>query len=490
MKPLDFSRKLGAHGTTPPTNEMTQDTSSGPASALPHGSLPERFGHGSANNGIAAGTKSPPSGQPAAPTPLFDLPFPTTSAPQNHITNNQGLNVTTSQPPNHQEMGHVDQNGTFQANDVTFVNTDLTGTLSFDAPEDQNQQLNSLNRPIPQPRPSIPSIANQMAAGHFTHNHSPQPVSGNRHKAVARGNSSSKVTKSRKKKRQGPDPNKISASKPENLDISIPDISIADDQLLQMMMFKNKKAAEAREAMQAQLQDTQTELQDFANAYDEISHQLQGMTQLHSEKEARLAKLIDFKNGCSGKVKKLSDYVRGLSNDHNKLRDDAHEIREAQGKAFRESAAIFDTLRNITDIADQSHTKSKQFVTETHKDMENLNQMIQRQRTKLKEDAALLSNERERNDRLEEQISAFTDNQAQLMTLFAGHREAITGQLSEILAQAGQAQAPVQSPSHEKFEPMLEQCHSMLQNIPKFDGSAKKEDVEDLKVSMRSCFDK
>lgn len=310
------------------------------------------------------------------------------------------------------------------------------------------------------------------------------PANGSHTTQAVQTHAQCKGNKPRKKKRQS-----ALASRGGPLKAMTSTNPASEEHLLQLLQYKQRRNAEERETLQAEQQAKEAELQHLAQASSNLYSQLQEMTQRHDEKESQLAKFEVAKSSWSTKYKKLSDFVKGLGNDYNRLRDDSRVIQERQGNITKDKEDLHNELRQIHYKTEQQHTTSKELVTDARHDLEILGQRMQHQQEKLQEDKVLLISERERNNRLEEQIATFTTSQAQLLNLFAGHRDTIIGKLNELLTKAGHAQAALPQESQDDLKPMLEQCVSLLQGMPKVDGGMKAEDMEKLNESMSGYFE-
>ena len=478
-KPLDFSRKLGSIAMQPSKNETSQDTAGGSTGGALPPSHPRQRSSGTINNGIVDSTTSHPTGQIKVPILPDDVPFPKICAPGAGIAREQTMNVDSHQPSN-EPKAKVILKDSFDSGDVTLIGTNLNDN---EPTPNQGVQLNHLNMPMPKQLAAAHPTFSNMTPEQLVHPQAPQPAVSNGHHHPRRGNASSKVVKPRKVK-HGMKAHPAVPTQSITLDSS------TEQQLVSYLTYKMKCSAEEREAIKVEQQLKDAELQNWANVSNELFNQLQHMTQRYNAKEEELSKITEAKSGWSAKVRKLTDFVKGLMNDHNRLRDDARDLREQQTNVLHESTAIVDTLRQINQGAEQNHTRSQELVKEAHQDIKALDQTMRTQQTKLQEDEALLASERERNNRLEEHITAFTTSQTQLLTLFGGHRDIITGKLNELLEKAEQAPIVTPPPPNTKMEPMVEQCLSLLKELPKFDDIAKKEDVAQLNESLRGCMDK
>lgn len=266
--------------------------------------------------------------------------------------------------------------------------------------------------------------------------------------------------------------------------------SPTEEDLLNVLLYKRKQAAVERERIEEIQQAKDTELQRSIEVTNELYAQLQDVSQRCSDKEAELSKIKACKPGWENKLKKLSEYVKGLSNDHNKLRDDAKLIREQQTSVLQDKNDLFGTLREVYQVTQEGNARSSQAVIESRHDLEMLELQMQHLQMKLREEEALLLSERLRSSHLEEEISTFQTGRTDLQDLFAEHREAITQKISDSL-NAVFEHIQVTSPraSQDDLKPTLERCLTLIEALPKADGSAKSADIQQLEDSMLKCFE-
>ncbi len=266
--------------------------------------------------------------------------------------------------------------------------------------------------------------------------------------------------------------------------------SPTEEDLLNVLLYKRKQAALEREKIEEIQQAKDAELQRSIEAANELYAQLQDVSQRCSDKEAELSKIKACKPGWENKLKKLSDYVKGLTNDHNKLRDDAKLIREQQTSVLQDKNDLFGTLREVYQVTLEGNARSNQAVIDSRHDLEMLEQQMQHLQIKLREEETLLVSERLRSNHLEEQISAFQTGRVDLQNLFAEHREAITQKICDSLnAVFEHIQVTSSRASKDDMRPILERCLTLIEALPKADGSAKSAGIQQLEDSMLKCFE-
>ena len=290
----------------------------------------------------------------------------------------------------------------------------------------------------------------------------------------------SKVLKKRRKK-PSTEPSTNSATRPH--------ISPAynEEELLHLLMIRHRHAQREREAFQVAQQAKEQEFQQLKNWASELQAQLHETEHHYSEKEAQLARFKASKTGWERKIKKLSDYVQGLPNDHNRLRDDARELRDRSSSIFKEREALVSAVQEARQNITKQHNNSVQVVTEARHRLETREQTIQHQQSELHNLQNHLAAERERNDRLEREVSAFAASYGQLSKQLIGHRDNIMGKITELLDKTEGFRAAAPSESQDHLYSLLEQCVVLLEKFQSA-GAIKPEDFQSLNNSMHGYF--
>lgn len=301
---------------------------------------------------------------------------------------------------------------------------------------------------------------------------------------------STKVTKSRRKR---PMTGPTSKGNPR---ATIPPVSYKEEDLLTYFTLKYKQGLhdrhlleEAYNAKDAELRDLREVSSGLFTQIEDMEHQVLDMEQRHNETEKRLLKMAAAKPRWDAKVKKLSDFIKGLSNDHNRLRDNSKDLRDRQLSVLKDKEILTEGLREVHRNAEDQRVKSNQLVTEARHDLRMLGQTVQHQQSELNSKQALLLAERKRSSRLEEQISSFANGHGHLTQILSGHRDIITSKINELLSKAESFQATIPPESQEVLRPMMEQCVTLLLNLPDSD-TIKPDDLDVLKSCMRDYFER
>ena len=261
-----------------------------------------------------------------------------------------------------------------------------------------------------------------------------------------------------------------------------------EEELLHLLMIRHRHSQRERENFHVAQQAKEQDFQQLKSWASDLQAQLLETERRYSEKDAQLAKFKAAKPGWERKIKRLSDYVQGLTNDHNKLRDDARELQERSISILREREVLVSAVQEARQNITKQHSSSVQVVTETRHGLEIREQTIQHQQSELDNLQKLLTAERERNHRLEREVSAFAASYGQLSKQLSGHRDNIMGRITELLdkTEGFRSAAPLESQDH--LNSLVEQCVILLQ---KFQGAGvtKPEDFESLNDSMRGYFE-
>ena len=259
--------------------------------------------------------------------------------------------------------------------------------------------------------------------------------------------------------------------------------------LLQMLICRHRENGQKHEILQQALKVKEMEYRELYAASEDLYGRFTEISQRCNERDAELVKFKEARPKWEEKIKKLNDYIKGLTNDHNRLRDDTKDIKNRQISILKDKEAIFDTLREVGKASEEKFLKSKELLAEARHDLETAKQTIDDQMTQQRQQNSLLSSEQERSDRLEEEVSKFTTNQAQLLKIFTEHGEAVATQLTELLQKSEQVQAIPSIAPIEDLRPMMEHCISVLQKLPITNDLSHKADMQKLDDSVHGYLD-
>ena len=291
-----------------------------------------------------------------------------------------------------------------------------------------------------------------------------------------------KITKSRRKKtKMGP----VTDGPPAPLNLKD---AYTEDDLLKLLMYRRRLGQQELEHFRATQQQKESEIQKLRDIANNLHNQLQDVEHRETQKTAELSKIKANKPIWESKIKKLVDYVKGLTNDHNRLRDDADELHKQHKDVYIARQELHNTIDDARKSAELERIRAQRLEDDARHRIEALAQTVQHQNILLQNDENLLMVGRERSNRLEDQISRITASHGQLLELFTGHRDTITGKIDDLLHQAQSIVPPTkasESDSHNPLRPMLEQCVRMLQELHKADA-VKPEDLRKLNDTMDS----
>lgn len=293
-----------------------------------------------------------------------------------------------------------------------------------------------------------------------------------------------KITKSRRKTKTGP----AADNPPKPM---YPKNTYTEDDLLKLLMYRRRQGQQELEYFRATQDQREAETQKLRIMSNDLSGQLEEALQRETQKTAELSKIKANKPIWESKIKGLNDYVKGLSNDHKRLREDGDSLHKQHEDVIVFGKELHVILKDKQESAEQERIRFQQVRENARHEIETLAQTVQHQSTQLRSDESILAIERERSNRLEDQISRITASHGQLMNLFTDHRDTITRKIDDLLLQA-QLLLPLNKASesdlHNPIRPILEQCVGMLETLHKAD-TVKPQDLQKLNDTMDSCVE-
>ena len=267
-----------------------------------------------------------------------------------------------------------------------------------------------------------------------------------------------------------------------------PKDTYTDDDLLKLLMYRRKQGQEQIEYFRITQKQKEAEIQKLRDMCNHLTSRLEEVEKSETQKAAELSRIKGNKPIWETKIKRLSDYVKGLTNDHKRLREDADDLHKQHKSVLIAGKELQNALANVQKSAEQERTKSQQLTNDACHKIETLEQTVQHQNSQLHGDEILLTAERERSNRLEDQISNITTSHRRLLELFTGHRDTITDKMDDLLHQA-RSIVPTNNTceleSHGTMMPILEQCVGMLRELHSADA-VRPEDLWKLNGSMDS----
>ena len=476
MQQLDFRRPKQTLTITqpqdlpPPSRNMPTETYSHQSPPLPN------TAQGVLNVVNVAAHQSPSPKYPGNP---LTVPFPNATSAPSRAYNYPTPNTTSGSGLLKSSFTRVPPKQVFMAADDTFTDPDVNGRNGSHL---SNFKFAHHSKPT-----TVDLVSAQSPAASVEAVDQPQAKMKHRSRKPSRDPLTSvagapKVTKSRRKKKEaGPTTNGPPA--PPN-----PKDAYTEEDLLRLLMYRRRLGQQELDYFRATQQQKEAEIQKLRDISNNLHSELQEVEQRETQKTAELSKIKANKPIWESKIKKLVNYVKGLTNDHNRLRDDADDLHKQHENVCIASKDLHNAIDDARKSAEQERIRSQRLEDDARHRIETLAQTVQYQNTQLRNDENLLMATRDRSDRLEDQISRITDSHGQLLELFTGHRDTITGKIDDLLHQAQSMVPPtkaLESDSHNPLRPMLEQCVGMLQELHRAD-TVKPEDLRKLNDTMDS----
>ena len=237
------------------------------------------------------------------------------------------------------------------------------------------------------------------------------------------------------------------------------------EDLMNLVMFRMRKEHQERDMERAIQQAKAAELDDVKGAYEHLRAQLQEIREREETQHAELSKYQKALPGWKLKLRKLDDYLKGLTNDHHNLRDDARVIQKRQDSLQLEKAALETTFGVAHEALSRRPIDTKNILIEARHRIDSLEQTIMGQEKQLERDTNLLDAERERNERLEIEMSKISVKQEKMLEEVMGHRQGMTLKLDSLLKTREVSQTESPSNWEEQSRVVLNRCVGLLQDL-------------------------
>ncbi|CAD6563524.1 MAG: hypothetical protein ASARMPRED_000013 [Alectoria sarmentosa] len=205
-------------------------------------------------------------------------------------------------------------------------------------PSPEHHTTSVVKDPFNVPFPKVTFATTDLASGHspaktVKNIDQPQANMQNRSLKASRDPLTSvarapKITKSRGKK------TRLGAATDDPPQPLNPKYAYTEDDLLRLLMYRRRQGQQELEDFRATQQQKETEIQRLLDISNDLYSQLQDFEKRETQTNAELTKIKANKPIWETKIKQLSDYVKGLTNDHNRLRDDADDLRKRHGDVF------------------------------------------------------------------------------------------------------------------------------------------------------------
>ena len=289
-----------------------------------------------------------------------------------------------------------------------------------------------------------------------------------------------KVANIRRKSKRRTDSNTTKASQSTGVNTSL---SYEDTLNILLRRYRNEQLD--REETRVALKAKETELQDLTEISRTIYHQLQQVLQQKKSQEAELSRFHIIMPQWERQIKKLNNYIQSLTNDHQTLREDAQQIRNQQMTLQADRSELALALKGIHQDVEQDHGKTKKVLVEARHHMEMLGQTVSNQEAQLREDGDLLNAERDRSQRLEDEISKLSTGHQHLLDLLIEHRKTSTEKLDDLLSKSEEVQTITPLPAQDYMMPVLNEAVSLLKELRDVDVVTA-EDLRKLEASVSS----
>lgn len=262
-----------------------------------------------------------------------------------------------------------------------------------------------------------------------------------------------------------------------------------DEDPLNLMLLCYRRGQQERETAR-EIQNAQAiEVQDLRDVSSTLFQQLQDVRRREQLQAAELTRVHAIVPKWEARIKQLSKHVKELADDHLKLHDDAQEIRAQQQHIHVDKVKLDSTLKDVQNIIEQDRNKVQKTFTEARHHLQMLEQTVDNQEIQLQEDADLLNVERDRSQRLEDEIQKMTSNHQHIVKLLTGHREIITDKLDELLNKEEAVHTVTPPQSQDYIKPMLDQVLGLLQGLENTDV-ARPDDLLKLGSSLMCHVDR
>lgn len=252
-----------------------------------------------------------------------------------------------------------------------------------------------------------------------------------------------------------------------------------EEQLLEALWLRYWTQLHQRKIDQSQLKSTAAELTRTQEANGTLQTRLHETQHFAERAQAELNKNKSNMAALRVKLGKLTEHISGLSNEHMQLKQDSICIRNRQEEIGKDKAKINATMKDVH-LAELTEVK-----TNADHRIRLLEQTVENQERQLEEDWDLLRTERDRNLRLEAEIKKISDKHDELMRDAVVHRQAMSGQLSELLIICEKRPAASSSDNDVRLETRLQEFTNLMKELRDADRVTPS-DFQKLNSSVRN----
>lgn len=267
-----------------------------------------------------------------------------------------------------------------------------------------------------------------------------------------------------------------------------PRSSLSDEDLLNVLLLRQRAAQEKRDLLKANEAAKDQEMSDLREVSHNLYQQLQQSQDQNKAKETEISRLHAIIPRWEKRIQSLTKCLNALVQDHRDLMNDSKELRKKHEDAHAEKSGLFLMLKDVQETVQSDHRKhsaSNKVLTEARHHIGVLEQTIKDQERQSREDGDLLHVERSRSQRLEAEINKLTTTYHELTTIITGHPDTILEKLSKVLEISTQAMGATQAQSQLELKTLINQCVDMLMKFHTLE-MVKPQDLGKLDNSIRA----
>lgn len=244
--------------------------------------------------------------------------------------------------------------------------------------------------------------------------------------------------------------------------------ALSDEDLLNVLLLRQRAQQENKDLLKAAQAAKEQEIGDLRDVSHNLYQQLQELQVQDKEKGTEISRLHAIIPQCENRIHNLTSYVDALAKNHRDLMRGSKELRKKQEEAETEKSALALMLKDVHETVENDHRRysaTNKVLIEARHHIEVLEQTVENQQRKLREDDDLLHAERDRSQRLEEGMTKLTAIYHELTAVVSGHPDIILEQLSRVLEISIHSTAVTQAQSQSELKSLLDQCVQMLKKV-------------------------
>ncbi len=264
--------------------------------------------------------------------------------------------------------------------------------------------------------------------------------------------------------------------------------ALSDEDLLNVLLLRQRAQQGKRDELRAAEAAKDQEIGDLKDVSQNLYHQLQELQEQDKAKKTEISRLHAIIPQWEKRIQSLTRYIETLTKDHRDLMRGSKELQKQQEDVQAEKTALALLLQNIHETAQGDHHRysaTNKVLIEARYHIEVLEQTIEDQEKQSRENGDLLVAERERSQRLEDELTKLTSNYHELTTVVTGNPDIILEKLTRVLEVSSQATAVTQVQSQFELKALLNQCVEMLKKVETVEV-VRPRDFEILDKSIRA----